>query len=107
MIVINTIILANRLSGSQLLIIRDYGFIPDNVFHINNIDRCNHNKNLTISDTLTRLFFSMICPQYSSTGISRWICRKISGRYVLICIKAGIAAALFYDVIASWEADMF
>ena len=65
LIVINIIILAaGLLSGSQVQIIRNYGFIPDNVFHITNIDRSNNNP--TISDTITRLFSSM----FIHTGIA-------------------------------------
>ena len=58
LIAINIVVLGlGLLSGSQVQIIRNYGFIPDNVFHINNIDRSNNN--LAISDVLTRLFTSM------------------------------------------------
>ena|SRR5215831_14339433 len=52
LIVINIVILGLGLvSGSQLQIIRDYGFIPNNLFHINN--------KIPPTDVLTRLFSSM------------------------------------------------
>jgi rhomboid protease GluP len=52
LIVINIIILGLGLvSGSQLQVIRNYGFIPYNLFHINN--------NNLLPDVLTRLFSSM------------------------------------------------
>src|SRR5438309_2800696 len=54
LIAINIVVLGlGLLSGSQLQIIRNYGFIPNNLFHINN------NNNLAITDVLTRLFTSM------------------------------------------------
>lgn len=53
LIALNIVILGlGLLSGSQLQIIRNYGFIPNNLFHISN-------NNLAISDVLTRLFTSM------------------------------------------------
>ncbi len=111
LIVINIIILAaGLLSGSQVQIIRNYGFIPDNVFHITNIDRSNNNA--TISDTITRLFSSM----FIHTGIAHLAFNILAlgylggyaersvgiPRYVLIYILAGIAGALFHSVIASY-----
>jgi rhomboid protease GluP len=111
LIVINIIILAaGLLSGSQVQIIRNYGFIPDNVFHITNIDRSNNNP--TISDTITRLFSSM----FIHTGIAHLAFNILAlgylggyaersvgiPRYVLIYILAGIAGALFHSVIASY-----
>ena len=111
LIVINIIILAaGLLSGSQVQIIRNYGFIPDNVFHIDNIDRSNNNP--TISDTITRLFSSM----FIHTGLAHLAFNMLAlgylggyaersvgiPRYLLIYIIAGIAGALFHGVIASY-----
>ena len=104
LIIINIIILAAGLSsGSQLQIIRNYGFIPSNLFHINN--------NL-LSDVLTRLFTSM----FIHSGIAHLAFNILAlaylggyaersvgfPRYVLIYILAGIAGALFHSVIASY-----
>src|SRR5712691_9773678 len=112
LIVINVIILAaGLLSGSQVQIIRNYGFIPDNVFHINNIDRSN-NSNLAISDTLTRLFTSMfihsgiahLAFNILALGYLGGYAERSVGipRYVLIYILAGLAGALFHGIIASY-----
>jgi hypothetical protein len=52
LIVVNIVILGPGLvSWSQLQVIRKYGFIPYNLFHINN--------NNPLSDVVTRLFSSM------------------------------------------------
>jgi len=52
LIVINIIILGlGLISGSQLQIIRNYGFIPYNLFHINNSNQ--------LSDVVIRLFSSI------------------------------------------------
>lgn len=111
LIVINIIILAaGLLSGSQVQIIRNYGFIPDNVFHINNIDRSSNN--LAISDVLTRLFTSMfihsgiahLAFNILALGYLGGYAERSVGipRYLLIYILAGIAGALFHSVIASY-----
>ncbi len=104
LIAINIIILGLGLvSGSQLQIIRNYGFIPNNLFHINN--------NLAISDVLTRLFTSMfihsgiahLAFNILALGYLGGYAERSVGipRYVLIYILAGIAGALFHSVIAS------
>jgi rhomboid protease GluP len=106
LIAINIIVLGlGLLSGSQLQIIRNYGFIPNNLFHINN-------NNLAISDVLTRLFTSMFIhsgiPHLAfnilALGYLGGYAERSVGtpRYVLIYILAGIAGALFHSVIASY-----
>src|SRR5229473_2690766 len=105
LIAINIVILGlGLLSGSQLQIIRDYGFIPNNLFHINN--------NNLLSDVLTRLFTSM----FIHSGIAHLAFNVLAlaylggyaersvgiPRYVLIYILAGIAGALFHGIIASY-----
>lgn len=111
LIAINIVVLGlGLLSGSQVQIIRNYGFIPDNVFHINNIDRSNNN--LAISDVLTRLFTSMfihsgiahLAFNILALGYLGGYAERSVGipRYLLIYILAGIAGALFHSVIASY-----
>ena len=105
LIAINVVILGFGLvSGSQLQIIRNYGFIPDNLFHINN--------NNLLSDVSTRLFTSM----FIHSGIAHLAFNILAlaylggyaersvgiPRYVLIYILAGIAGVLFHSVIASY-----
>jgi rhomboid protease GluP len=104
LIMINIVILGLGLvTGSQLQIIRDYGFIPNNLFHIKN--------NNLLSDVLTRLFTSI----FIHSGIAHLAFNILAlaylggyaersvgiPRYVLIYILAGIAGALFHSVIAS------
>ena len=105
LIAINIVILGlGLLSGSQLQIIRDYGLIPYNLFHINN--------NNLLSDVLTRLFTSM----FIHSGIAHLAFNVLAlgylggyaersvgiPNYILIYILAGIAGALFHSVIASY-----
>ena len=105
LIVINIIILGLGLvSGFQLQVIRDYGFIPYNLFHINN--------NNLLSDVLTRLFSSMfihsgiahLAFNILALGYLGGYAERSVGvpRYVLIYISAGIAGALFHSIIASY-----
>jgi rhomboid protease GluP len=107
LIAINIVVLGmGLLSGSQLQIIRNYGFIPNNLFHINN------NNNLAISDVLIRLFTSMfihsgiahLAFNILALGYLGGYAERSVGlpRYVLIYILAGIAGALFHSVIASY-----
>jgi rhomboid protease GluP len=106
LIAINIVVLGlGLLSGSQLQIIRNYGFIPNSLFHVNN-------NNLAISDVLTRLFTSM----FIHSGIAHLAFNILAlaylggyaersvgiPRYILIYILAGIAGALFHSVIASY-----
>lgn len=105
LIVINIIILGLGLvSGFQLQVIRDYGFIPYNLFHINN--------NNLLSDVLTRLFSSMfihsgiahLAFNILALGYLGGYAERSVGvpRYVLIYISSGIAGVLFHSVIASY-----
>ena len=104
LIAINVVILGFGLvSGSQLQIIRNYGFIPDNLFHINN--------NNLLSDVSTRLFTSM----FIHSGIAHLAFNILAlaylggyaersvgiPRYVVIYILAGVAGAIFHSVIAT------
>ena len=104
LIATNIIILGlGLMSGSQLQIIREYGFIPYTLFHINN--------NL-LSDVLTRLFSSM----FIHSGIAHLAFNILAlgylgeyaersvgvPRYILIYIFAGITGALFHGLIASY-----
>jgi rhomboid protease GluP len=106
LIAINIVVLGlGLLSGSQLQIIRNYGFIPNNLFHINN-------NNLAISDVLTRLFISMFIHSGIALLAFNILALAYLGgyaersvgipRYILIYILAGIAGALFHSVIASY-----
>ena len=105
LIAMNIIILGlGLLSGSQLQIIRDYGFIPNNLFHIK--------SNNLVSDVLTRLFTSMfihsgvahLAFNVLALGYLGGYAERSVGvpRYLLIYMLAGIAGALFHSVIASY-----
>jgi rhomboid protease GluP len=105
LIAINIIVLGlGLLSGSQLQVIRDYGFIPYNLFHINN--------NNLLPNVLTRLFSSTfihsgiahLAFNILALGYLGGYAERSVGvpRYVLIYISAGIAGVLFHSVIASY-----
>lgn len=105
LIAINIIVLGlGLLSGSQLQVIRDYGFIPYNLFHINN--------NSLLPNVLTRLFSSTfihsgiahLAFNILALGYLGGYAERSVGvpRYVLIYISAGIAGVLFHSVIASY-----
>ena len=102
---INIIILGLGLvSGSQLQVIRNYGFIPYNLFHINN--------NNLLPDVLTRLFSSMfihsgithLAFNILALGYLGGYAERSVGipRYILIYILAGISGALFHSLIATY-----
>jgi rhomboid protease GluP len=106
LIAINIIILGlGLISGSQSQIIREYGFIPYNLFHINN-------NNTILSDVLTRLFSQMfihsgiahLAFNILALGYIGGYAERTVGipRYILIYISAGIAGALFHSLIASY-----
>jgi rhomboid protease GluP len=90
-------------SGSQLQVIRDYGFVPYTLFILNNNN---------LSDVLTRLFSSMfihsgiahLAFNILALGYRRGYAERSVGvpRYVLIYISSGIAGVLFHSVIASY-----
>jgi rhomboid protease GluP len=105
LIAINIIILGlGLISGSQSQIIREYGFIPYNLFHINN--------NTILSDVLTRLFSQMfihsgiahLAFNILALGYIGGYAERTVGipRYILIYISAGIAGAVFHSLIASY-----
>jgi rhomboid protease GluP len=91
-------------SGSQLQVIRNYGFIPYNLFHINN--------NNLLPDVLTRLFSSMfihsgiahLAFNILALGYLGGYAERSVGipRYILIYILAGISGALFHSLIATY-----
>jgi rhomboid protease GluP len=110
-IVLNGIIFAvGFLSGEQTQIIRNYGFIPDQLF--------NPQQNLSSEpqsislDSLTRLFTSMFIHAnfihiafnlFALAYLGVYAERAIGiPRYVLVYFTSGIIAALFHGVIASY-----
>jgi len=103
LIVINIIILGLGLvSGTQLQVIRDYGFVPYTLFHINN----------NVPDIVARLFSSIFIHSgivhlgfniLALAYIGSYSERSVGvTRYVLIYILSGIAGVLFHSVIASY-----
>ena len=128
-IVINGIIFAMGLiSGEQTLIIRNYGFIPDEIFNARNIENNDQQNSLnsllqhsepqsssslsTISDSMTRLFTSMFVHAsiahiafnlFALAYLGVYAERAVGvPRYILVYITSGIVAALFHGVIASY-----
>ena len=91
-------------SGSQLQIIRNYGFIPYNLFHINSSNQ--------LSDVVIRLFSSIfihsgiahLAFNILALGYLGGYAERSVGilRYVLIYILAGIVGAVFHSLIASY-----
>jgi rhomboid protease GluP len=103
LIAINITILGLGLvSGTQLQVIRDYGFVPYALFHINN----------NVPDIITRLFSSIFIHSgivhlafniLALSYIGAYSERSVGvTRYVLIYILSGIAGVLFHSVIASY-----
>jgi rhomboid protease GluP len=103
LIAINIIILGMGLvSGTQLQVIRDYGFVPYNLFHINN----------NVPDIIARLFSSIFIHSgivhlafniLALAYIGSYSERSVGvTRYVLIYILSGIVGVLFHSVIASY-----
>ncbi|MGB8164973.1 MAG: rhomboid family intramembrane serine protease [Nitrososphaeraceae archaeon] len=129
-IVINGIIFAMGLiSGEQTQIIRNYGFIPDQIFNARNIENNNDQQNSlssllqhsepksssslsTISDSITRLFTSMFVHAsiahiafnlFALAYLGVYAERAVGvPRYILVYITSGIVAALFHGAIASY-----
>ena len=129
-IVLNCIIFAiGLISGEQTQIIRNYGFIPDQIFivHImeDNSDQQNSLNSLpqhsepqsslslpTIPDSLTRLFSSMFVHasiahiafnMFALAYLGVYAERAVGvPRYILVYLASGIVAALFHGVIASY-----
>jgi rhomboid protease GluP len=103
LIAINIIILGLGLvSGTQLQVIRDYGFVPYNLFHINN----------NVPDIIARLFSSIFIHSgivhlafniLALAYIGSYSERSVGvTRYVLIYILSGIVGVLFHSIIASY-----
>jgi len=128
-IVINGIIFAiGLISGEQAQIIRNYGFIPDEIFNARNIENNDQQNSLnsllqhsepqsssslsTISDSMTRLFTSMFVHAsiahiafnlFALAYLGVYAERAVGvPRYILVYITSGIVAALFHGVIASY-----
>ncbi|MBV9179440.1 MAG: rhomboid family intramembrane serine protease, partial [Nitrososphaeraceae archaeon] len=110
--ILNTFLFAyGLLSGSQEQIIRNYGFIPEYLFHSD--DSLRHfNSFLSLQDALMRLFssifihtnivhlaFNMLALVYLGGYAERSVGIL---RYVVIYILAGVLGALFYGVIATF-----
>lgn len=110
-IVLNSIIFAaGLLSGEQTQIIRNYGFIPNQLFNPEP-NLLSEPQSLSI-DSLTRLFtslfihsnfihiaFNMFALAYLGVYAERAIGVT---RYLLVYVVSGIIAALFHGVIASY-----
>ncbi|MEP6576269.1 MAG: rhomboid family intramembrane serine protease [Nitrososphaerota archaeon] len=117
------------ISGQQTQIIRNYGFIPDQIFKTQNIENNNDQQNSlnsllqhsesqsssslsTIPDTLTRLFSSMFVHAsiahiafnlFALAYLGVYAERAIGvPRYILVYVTSGIVAALFHGAVASY-----
>ena len=121
-IVLNGIIFAvGIISGEQTLIIRNFGFIPDQIFKSHNIENNSDQQNSepqssislsTISNLLTRLFSSMfIHASIAHIGFNLFALAYLGvyaeravgvPRYILVYLTSGIVAALFHGAIASY-----
>src|SRR5215469_6332319 len=103
LIAFNFIILGLGLvSGTQLKVIRDYGFVPYSLFHVNdNIPNIIARlfSSIFIHSGIAHLAFNILALAYigpyseRSVGITR---------YVLIYSLSGITGVLFHSVIASY-----
>ena len=124
-IVLNGIIFAfGLLSGEQTHIIQNYGFIPNQIFNVQNkqqnaltslLHPSEPHSSLSLSsvpDSLTRLFasmfvhanivhiaFNLVALSYLGVHAERAIGVP---RYVLIYLTSGVVAALFHGAIASY-----
>ena len=130
-IVLNGIIFAiGLISGEQTQIIRNYGFIPDQMFNAHIIEKNSDQQNSlnsllqhsepqssssslsSISDSLTRLFSSMFVHASIAHIAFNLVALAYLGvyaeraigvpRYVLVYFTSGVVAALFHGVIASY-----
>ena len=129
-IVLNCIIFAiGLISGEQTQIIRNYGFIPDQMFNAHIIEKNSDQQNSlnslpqhsetrsslslpTIPDSLTRLFSSMfVHASIAHIGFNLFALAYLGvyaeravgvPRYILVYLASGIVAALFHGVIASY-----
>ena len=124
-IVLNGIIFAfGLLSGEQTHIIQNYGFIPNQIFNVQNeqqnaltslLHPSEPHSSLSLSsvpDSLTRLFASMFVHANIAHIAFNLVALAYLGvyaeraigvpRYVLIYLTSGVVAALFHGAIASY-----
>jgi rhomboid protease GluP len=124
-IVLNGIIFAfGLLSGEQTHIIQNYGFIPNQIFNVQNEQQnaltslpqpSEPHSSLSLSsvpDSLTRLFASMFVHANIAHIAFNLVALAYLGvyaeraigvpRYVLVYLTSGVVAALFHGAIASY-----
>jgi rhomboid protease GluP len=124
-IVLNGIIFAfGLLSGEQTHIIQNYGFIPNQIFNVQNeqqnaltslLQPSEPHSSLSLSsvpDSLTRLFASMFVHANIAHIAFNLVALAYLGvyaeraigvpRYVLVYLTSGVVAALFHGAIASY-----
>jgi rhomboid protease GluP len=124
-IVLNGIIFAfGLLSGEQTHIIQNYGFIPNQIFNVQNeqqnaltslLQPSEPHSSLSLSsvpDSLTRLFASMFIHANIAHIAFNLVALAYLGvyaeraigvpRYVLVYLTSGVVAALFHGAIASY-----
>jgi rhomboid protease GluP len=118
-IIVNAVIFAiGLLSGAQIQIIQNYGFIPNHLFAMyddgNNYtdDKQLSTSSSSLPDSLTRLFASMfIHANVAHIAFNLFALVYLGGyaeraigvtRYLLVYFTSGIVAALFHGAIASY-----
>ena len=125
-IVLNVVIFAfGLLSGEQIHIIQNYGFIPNQIFNLQNVQQNAltsllqpsepQSSSLSLSsvpDSLTRLFASMFVHANIAHIAFNLVALAYLGvyaeraigvpRYVLIYLTSGVVAALFHGAIATY-----
>jgi rhomboid protease GluP len=124
-IILNGIIFAfGLLSGEQTHIIQNYGFIPNQIFNVQNeqqnaltslLQPSEPHSSLSLSsvpDSLTRLFASMFVHANIAHIAFNLVALAYLGvyaeraigvpRYVLVYLTSGVVAALFHGAIASY-----
>jgi rhomboid protease GluP len=124
-IVLNGIIFAfGLLSGEQTRIIQNYGFVPNQIFNVQNeqqnaltslLQPSEPHSSLSLSsvpDSLTRLFASMFVHANIAHIAFNLVALAYLGvyaeraigvpRYVLIYLTSGVVAALFHGAIATY-----
>jgi rhomboid protease GluP len=118
-IIVNAVSFAiGLLSGAQIQIIQNYGFIPNHLFAMyddgNNYtdDKQSSTSSSSLPDSLTRLFASMfIHANVAHIAFNLFALVYLGGyaeraigvtRYLLVYFTSGIVAALFHGAIASY-----
>jgi membrane associated rhomboid family serine protease len=115
LILLNVIVFATGiLLGEQTQIIRNYGFIPDQIFNAHEGSENNAEQN-SLYDSLSRLFASMFIHANVAHIVFNLFALAYLGvfaeraigipRYVLVYFTSGIVAALFHGAIASYILD--